>query len=155
MSAVDLEALQALDRSIDFDSFGHRDAWLVGSSIVERATAEGLAIAAAIWIGDQRVFHAALPGTSADLDQWMQRKANLVRRYDVNSWLTTQRLRGYGITEPIANLGLDPWQHTLSGGGFPIRVHGSTVGVAVVSGIDDPTDHAIVVEALRAYAARD
>lgn len=123
----------------------------MGQRLVAFAEDRGVAITAAIWLGEQRVFHVALPGTSADNDQWMDRKAALVRRYDASSWLTTLRLRAYGIVEESARLGLDPRLHTLSGGGFPLRVHGTSVGVAVVSGVDDETDHAIVVEALLAH----
>jgi uncharacterized protein (UPF0303 family) len=144
-----IEQLQEQDRAIDFDRFGHAEAWTVGRWIAETAIERDLPIAGAIWLGEQLVFHTARPGTSADMDQWMRRKAAMVRRYDVNSWLTTQRIRGWGLTEPTVNIGLDPAQFTLSGGGFPIRVHGTSVGVAVVSGIDDETDHALVVEALR------
>jgi uncharacterized protein (UPF0303 family) len=143
-----LEQLVEQDRAIDFDRFGHTEAWQVGRWIAETAIERDLRIAAMIWLGEQLVFATARPGTSADLDQWMRRKAALVRRYDVNSWLTTHRIRGWGLTEPVVNIGLDPAAFTLSGGGFPIRVHGSTVGVAVVSGISDETDHAIVAEAL-------
>ena len=38
-----------------------------------------------IWLGQQRVFHAALPGTSADNDSWVEKKANVVRRFGRSS----------------------------------------------------------------------
>jgi uncharacterized protein (UPF0303 family) len=146
-----LEQLLEHDRAIDFEAFGHADAWAVGQRIVAIAGQRSLAITAAIWLGEQRAFQVGLTDTSADNDQWMERKAALVRRYDASSWLTTQRLRGHGIEEESARLGLDARIHTLSGGGFPIRVRGTAVGVAVVSGISDDADHAIVVEALRGH----
>ncbi|MBT8159736.1 MULTISPECIES: heme-binding protein [Arthrobacter] len=144
-----LDQLIDQDRAIDFPAFGHADAWAVGQRIVATARERSMPVTAAIWLGEQRVFHTGLKGTSADNDQWMERKAALVRRYDANSWLTTQRLLTYGIEEESARLGLDPLTHTLSGGGFPIRVRGTSVGVAVVSGISDDADHALVVEALQ------
>lgn len=145
------EGLAEQERTVDFDAFDRLDAWSVGTRIVDGALARGLAVTAAIWLGEQRVFHVGLPGTSADNDQWMERKAALVRRYDACSLATRRRLHGHGITREEAWLGLDPTVHTLSGGGFPIRVRGALVGVAVVSGIDDDTDHALVVEALTAH----
>lgn len=144
-----VEELSALDRAIDFDHFGHAEAWEVGQRVVAIANQRKVAVTAAIWLGEQRVFHVGMAGTSADNDHWMERKAALVRRYDSSSWLTTQRLREYGITEALPMLGLDPQVHSLSGGGFPIRVHGTTVGVAVVSGVTDQIDHDICVAALR------
>jgi uncharacterized protein (UPF0303 family) len=145
------EGLAAEERDVDFDSFTRLDAWHVGSRIVELALERGIAVTAAIWLGEQRVFHVGLPGTSADNDQWMERKAALVRRYDVCSLATRRRIHGWGVTTELPTIGLDPTVHSLSGGGFPIRVHGGTIGVAVVSGIDDDTDHALVVEALNAH----
>ncbi|NTW41365.1 MAG: hypothetical protein HGA44_16065, partial [Cellulomonadaceae bacterium] len=64
------------------------------------------------------------------------------------------RWRAHGITTPEPWLGLDPAVHALAGGGVPVRVHGSTVGVAVVSGLTDEEDHALVVEALRLHRER-
>ncbi|WP_437773617.1 heme-binding protein [Arthrobacter sp. KNU40] len=146
-----LDQLLEHDRTIDFEAFDHADAWAVGQRILAIAHERSAAITAAIWLGEQRVFHAGLRGTSADNDQWMERKAALVRRYDASSWFTTHRLREYGIVEESARMGLDASTHTLSGGGFPIRVRGTAVGVAVVSGISDDADHTIVVEALRGH----
>jgi uncharacterized protein (UPF0303 family) len=145
-----VDELRELDHAVDFERFGHADAWEVGQRVVTLAKERNVSVTAAIWLGEQRVFHVGMPGTSADNDQWMERKAALVRRYDASSWLTTQRLRAYGITEALPLLGLDPRLHALSGGGFPIRVRGTMVGVAVVSGVDDQTDHDICVAALRA-----
>ena len=51
-------------------------------------------------------------------------------------------------------MGLDPRIHSLSGGGFPLRVRGTMVGVAVVSGVNDQTDHDILVEALLDHQRR-
>ena len=140
-------------RDTDFESFGHADAWAVGQAIAAIAAERSLPITAAIWLGEQRVFHFAAAGTSADNNHWMERKAALVRRYDAPSWLTTLRWRGYGITEATPLLGLDPTIHTLSGGGFPIRVRGTSVGVAVISGTNDNAEHDLVVEVLTAHRA--
>jgi uncharacterized protein (UPF0303 family) len=153
-TAPDTDAeLAEQERRLDFTSFDRLDAWRLGTRIVETALERGLAITAAVWLGEQRVFHVGLPGTSADNDQWMDRKAAMVPRYDVASLRTRRRFHGYGVTTELAIVGLDPTRHSLSGGAFPIRVHGALVGVAVVSGIDDDTDHALVVEGLDAHHA--
>ncbi|MEN2739628.1 heme-binding protein [Microbacterium sp. X-17] len=134
---------------LDFDQFGHGDAWALGQTIIRLASERSLPIAASIWIGEQHVFHAARPGTSADNDGWLERKAALVRRYDVSSLFTTQRLKELGIREALPVLGLDPRVHVLSGGAVPIRVRGTSVGVAAVSGLTEEDDHALVVEAIQ------
>lgn len=139
------------DRSVDFERFGHADAWEVGQRLVSLARERELAIAAAIWLGQQRVFHVGLAGTSADNDHWMERKAALVRRYDASSWLTTQRWGAYGLEQASPLIGLDPAVYTFGGGGFPIRVRGTTVGVVAVSGADNQTDHDLARSALLAH----
>jgi uncharacterized protein (UPF0303 family) len=146
-----VDELVAQDRSVDFDRFGHLDAWRVGQRIVELAQLRGLAITTAIWLGEQRVCQLAMPGTSADNDHWMERKAALVRRYDASSWLTTQRWASYGLEQPTPLIGLDPATYTFGGGGVPIRVHGTSVGVVAVSGADNQTDHDLALAALRAH----
>jgi uncharacterized protein (UPF0303 family) len=151
MTALTAEDLAAHDAELRFERFGHADALAVGRRLVDLATERGLAVTVGLWLGDQRVFHAAMPGTSADLDQWIDRKVALVRRYDASSMTTKLRLNGYGVTEPLPVLGLDPAQHTISGGAVPIRIHGTTVGIAVASGTDDESEHLLVVEALRAH----
>ena len=65
----------------DFDHFDHDDAWHIGSALVACCRAESLAVPISICLGEQRVFHAALPRTSADNDDWGDRKARVVRRF--------------------------------------------------------------------------
>ena len=145
------EELQAEVRALDLDRFGHDQAWDLGQRVVALATERGLGITVAIWLGDQRVFHAARPGTNADNDSWMDRKRAVVRRYDDPSMAVKLRFRGKGVTEAEPRLGLDPAVHVLAGGGVPLRVRGSLVGVAVVSGLADQDDHDLMVEALAAH----
>lgn len=146
-----VDELAAQDRAVDFDRFTHGDAWQVGQLLVRLAEVQELAITAAIWLGEQRVFQVGLAGTSADNDHWMERKAAVVRRYDASSWLVTQRWTSVGLEHVSPLIGLDPAVHTFGGGGFPIRVRGSLVGVIAVSGADNQTDHDLALAALRAH----
>lgn len=138
-------------RGLDLERFGHDEAWDLGQRVVALATERSLGITVAIWLGDQRVFHAARPGTSADNDSWMDRKLAIVRRFDAPSMAVKLRLRGKGVSQAEARLGLDPAVHALAGGGVPVRVRGSLVGVAVVSGLTDQEDHDLMLEALAAH----
>lgn len=145
----DVAELTRQDRELDFDRFGHAEAWRVGQWIVTRAYERSHPITTALWLGEQRVFHAGLPGSTADNDSWVERKAAVVRRYDASSLLVSRRWRSYGVEEESPRLGLDPRLHILSGGGFPIRLRGTLVGVAVVSGLEEQADHDLVRAALR------
>ena len=65
----------------DFVRFDHDDAWRIGSALVARCRSDNLPVTISIWLGQQKVFHAALPGTSADNDDWVEKKARVVRRF--------------------------------------------------------------------------
>ena len=151
--ALGVEQIEAQERDVDFERFGHRDAWQVGSWLVERALEQHLPITIAIWLGEQRVFHAALPGTSADNGHWVARKAAVVRRYDASSLRTTLRWKALGVGHDVSVIGLSS-DYVLSGGAFPIRVRGTLVGVIAVSGLDEVADHETAVDALRDHLAR-
>ena len=148
-----LALLEEQDSTIGFASFGHDDAWQLGRAIVERAVADGLAITVAITFGEQRVFHAARPGTSADNDDWLARKARVVSRFDAPSLLVGLRARMHGV-DFNAVFGLDPARYAAAGGAFPLRVNGSLIGAVAVSGLAERDDHDLVVEALEAARSK-
>jgi uncharacterized protein (UPF0303 family) len=131
-----------------FPDFTHADAWAVGSRIVELATERNAPIAATIFLGDQRVFHVGMAGSTADNDDWLDRKVGVVRRFNASSLLIRDQFRAKGIDAVEPRLGLDHRVHTFSGGAFPLRVRSALVGVVVVSGLTDEADHDLVVEVL-------
>ncbi len=133
----------------DFDHFDHDDAWHTGSSLVARCRAEGLPVTISIWLGEQRVFHAALPGTSADNDGWVERKARVVRRFGRSSLAVYER---YVREHPefFTVFGLSRADYAPGEGAVPIRVHGTLVGVLAISGLEGGGDHDVAVSGLRA-----
>jgi hypothetical protein len=66
----------------DFDEFNHDAAWELGCALVGHCRAHSYAVTISIHIGQQRVFHAALPGSSADNDDCVMRKTRVVQRFD-------------------------------------------------------------------------
>lgn len=135
----------------DFDTFGHDDAWQLGAALVAACRAEGLPVTIGIHLGAQRVFHAALPGTSADNDDWVQRKTRVVQRFDRASHDVGQIVpddpdlfhRAFAL--PRAD-------YAATGGAVPIRVRGTLVGVLAISGLTSQEDHARAAAALAALA---
>lgn len=142
-----LAALLEQERTVQFDSFDFGDAWAVGSRLVELGNARGHAIAISIMFGDQRVFHAALPGSSADNDAWLENKFRVVRRYGNSSFAVGARFRA-NSRDFRTDSNLDPRTHAAHGGAFPLRVRGSLIGVVGVSGLAQKADHDLVVEVL-------
>jgi uncharacterized protein (UPF0303 family) len=147
-----LPVLEEQNATIGFTRFDYDDAYRLGSALMERAAAEDLGITVTLSFGQQRVFHAARPGTTADNDDWLARKFRVVARYDVPSFLvsTKYRARGQDFNEAT---GLPMTEYAAAGGAFPLRVNGSTIGAVGVSGLVENLDHDLVVWALQAARA--
>ncbi|WP_022885608.1 heme-degrading domain-containing protein [Glaciibacter superstes] len=148
-----LAALLEQEREIQFDSFAHGDAWVVGTHLVQLASERALPVAIAIMLGDQRAFHAGLPGASADNDDWLERKFRVVRRFGHSSLAIGTRFRSTG-GDFDTDSRLSVSDYAAHGGAFPILVRDSIVGIAGVSGLPQRDDHALVVEALAAHRDR-
>jgi uncharacterized protein (UPF0303 family) len=143
------------DELPDFDRFGHDEAWRLGSRLVERCRADGLPVVISIHLGEQRVFHAALPGSSADNDAWVDRKTRVVRRFDRSSLAVAERYFTEDRAARMAGFGLSPAEFAPGEGAVPIRVHGTQVGVLSLSGLEPTGDHVLVVSALQEAAGAD
>jgi uncharacterized protein (UPF0303 family) len=145
--------LEAQERRLVFDSFGYEDAWRLGSLFVDTARQRELPIVVDIRYGAQQLFHAALPGSSADNDGWVERKRRVVERYGHSSYLVGTRFRARGTTfEASSRLPEDTY--AAHGGSFPLRVGGAgtgVIGTVTVSGLPQEVDHALVVEVLEQF----
>jgi uncharacterized protein (UPF0303 family) len=147
--------LEEQEHRLVFDRFDNADAWALGCLLVDLATGRDLPVAVDIRRGTQQLFHAALPGSTADNDAWIERKVRVVQRYGASSYLVGRRLAAKG-QKLDAGMGVDPARYAAHGGAFPIRVpHVGVVGVITVSGLPQADDHALVVEAIEAYLAGD
>jgi uncharacterized protein (UPF0303 family) len=139
----------------DLDHFDLDDAWRLGSALAERCRGDGLPVTISIRIGEQRVFHAALPGTSADNDSWVERKSRVVGRFACSSLAVHDRYAKDDVDRFFAAFALSPSEYAPAGGAVPIRVRGTLVGVLAVSGLESSEDHALAVSALEAAKAEE
>ena len=140
--------LAAQEALLVFESFTNDDAIALGIALVDAARAEQLAVTVDVRRGDQQVFHAALPGTTADNDAWVERKVRVVRRFEQSSFRVGCTLRRLGKSIDEAFL-LDGSLHAPHGGAFPITVRNAgVVGVVTVSGLPQRADHQLVVDVL-------
>ena len=145
-----LGRLEAEDTELRFAAFDLDDAWALGVRLRAVAAERGLPVAIAIWLGAQRVFHAALPGASADNDGWLDRKHRVVERYAKSSLLVGEGFRAKG-EDFDTHARLDPREYAAHGGVVPIRLgSGVMIGAVGVSGLPELDDHDLVVEQLRA-----
>jgi len=101
---------------------------------------------------NRNLFQGALAGSSADNDEWVRRKSNIVLRFQQSSLLfghmLAQKNRAVG-----PDIGLDLMDYAPHGGSFPIRLSpgGLVIAALTVSGLPQLDDHRIVIEALGAY----
>ncbi len=138
-----------------FDRFDHDDAWRLGCMVADACRAESLTVTISIRLGEQRVFHVGLPGSSADLDRWVERKANIVSHFGESSMAVSEKfVRDGDLTGFWTAFGLSPKRYFPSGGALPLLVGGALAGVVALSGVDSTTEHRIALTAMREYAAK-
>ena len=143
-----IAALEEQERDLVFTTFDNTDAWRLGCLLVELAQDRDLPITVDVRRGAQQLFHAALPGTTADNDTWVERKVRVVERFGASSYLVGLRAVAKGTTFAVAH-DLPLQQYAAHGGCFPVRVaRVGVVGTVTVSGLAQADDHALVVEAL-------
>jgi len=146
-----IAALQEQERELVFRTFTNDDAWRLGSLLVERARIDGLAVVVDVRRGEQQLFHAALDGTSAHNDSWVERKSRVVARFGVSTYLANLREVARGRTFGQAHE-LPFLEYAAAGGAFPVRVAGvGVVGSVAVSGLTQHDDHELVVSGIRAF----
>ena len=146
-----LEKLLLEEEELQFTSFNEVIAWEIGSQLVEEAITRNLPISIDITRGEQQLFHASRPGTSADNDAWIKRKVRLVRRFGHSSFYMGQLLKSQNKSIEEKYL-LSEREYGPHGGCFPVIIKGSgVIGTITVSGLAQEEDHALVVGVMRAY----
>jgi len=149
--AVLLDSLLREEEEIQFAEFSNETAWRIGSRLVEVARQGTLGVTIDIRRHGQQLFHAALPGTSADNDAWIRRKIRVVNRFGHSSFYMGTLYRSQGSTIEEKAL-LDPTRYAPHGGAFPIIVRGvGVIGTVTVSGLPQAEDHQFVVRILREF----
>jgi len=150
-----LEQLLQEEHELQFVSFNESTAWQIGCQLVERAQKDGLPITIDIARGSHQLFHASMPGTSTDNDEWIRRKVRLVSRFGHSSFYIGQLLKqkGKSIEEAYFIPEIDYAPH---GGCFPVLVKNTgMVGTITVSWLPQEEDHKLVIEAIRHYLAQE
>ncbi|MEV6830924.1 heme-degrading domain-containing protein [Amycolatopsis sp. NPDC051102] len=141
------------EERLQFAKFDNETALALGRQMLDAAADRGLAVTISIRRNGQRLFHAALPGTSADNDGWIDRKSRVVDRYGHSSFLVGTQFRANGGSFEQHSR-LDLGDYAAHGGVFPVLVRGvGPVGTVGVSGLPQAEDHAFVVEQLELFLA--
>ena len=149
-----VRTLEEHERRLVLPAFDYKDAWKLGSLLVDLARQRQAPVAIDIHCGGQQLFHCGLAGSSGDNDGWIERKRRVVERYGESSYLVGARFRARGSSFEESSR-LDPGSYAAHGGAFPLRLspQGPVIGTVTVSGLPQAEDHALVVEALERYLA--
>lgn len=148
-----LSELLDQERRLQLTSFDHDSAWALGAQLVDAARTAALPVTVSVRRGQQRLFHAALAGTSADNDGWIDRKSRVVDRFGHSSLYVGELFRSRGTTFEQSS-DLDPRRYAAHGGVFPLIVSGAgPIGTVGVSGLPQVQDHEFVVQQLELFLA--
>ena len=150
-----LSQLLQLEQELQFAKFNEVVAWQIGSQLVEQGQREKLPITIDIMRGQHQLFHASLPGTSADNDEWVKRKVRLVYRFGHSSFYMGQLLKSKGKRIEEAYL-ISETEYAPHGGCFPVILKDTgVIGTITISGLPQEEDHKLVVQAIRDYLVED
>ena len=146
-----LKELELQEQQLQFASFSNADALAIGMALYEKARERNLPIAIDVTRNGQQLFHLAMPGTSADNDQWIIRKCRLANRFQMSSFHVGTMLRCEGVTLE-ERFFISSVEYAPFGGCFPIFIKDTgMIGTITVSGLPQEDDHALVVETIREY----
>lgn len=146
-----LQTLSEQEQTIQFTAFSNEHALEIGLALLKNAVTKSKAVTIDIARAGQQLFHYAMEGTSADNDEWIKRKTNVVRRFGHSSYYMGISLKNSGQTIQEKYL-LPESEYAAHGGSFPLIIRGvGVVGTITVSGLPQAEDHELVVETLQRF----
>jgi uncharacterized protein (UPF0303 family) len=130
------------------------DAMEIGEIAKSFGTQKSLPIAVEVRLGDWIIYHASLPGSTAENQWWIDRKARVVMLKHHSTIYERVSAEERGVDWHKENNLLDE-THAIHGGGLPLITKGEGfVGVLLVSGLPQVDDHLLGVEVLTEFLAR-
>ena len=115
---------------------------------------KNLPIAIEVRLGDWIIYHASLPGSTAENQWWIDRKARVVLLKHHSTMYERVSAQERGVDWHKENNLLDE-THAIHGGGLPLITKSEGfVGVLLISGLPQVQDHLLGVEVLTEFLAR-
>jgi uncharacterized protein (UPF0303 family) len=135
-------------------SLTNLDAVEIGQIATEIGIERKLPIAVEVIIGDWIIYHVSLPGSTAENDWWISRKARVVMLKHHSTMYERVSAQERGVDWHKENNLLDE-THAIHGGGLPLITKSEGfVGVLLISGLPQVEDHLLGVEVLTEFLAR-
>lgn len=126
----------------------------IGQIATELATSKSLPVAIQVRLGDQIIYHAALPGSTPENDWWINRKARVVRLKQHSTIYERVLAQEQGINWHKEN-NLSEETHATHGGGLVLKTKDQIfLGTLLISGLPPVQDHLFGVAVLTEFLAR-
>jgi uncharacterized protein (UPF0303 family) len=146
-----LELVRAHEKVTVSDMWDIRSAVALGEFCLHRARASELPILIMVRHLGRTVYVAALPGSAAVNENWAMRKIRLVELFGKSSLLV--RLEHEADAKNVYELhSISEEVYAAAGGALTLHNSSGIVGVLVVSGLDQVSDHMFCVEALAGFS---
>jgi len=148
---MDIASLEAEQSRLTLPRFDETHALQLGLILVELAS--GMPVVINIRNTNRTFFHAALPGSQPNNDNWARRKSNVALLMGRSSMLVRLKYLERGRTLAVDGLaGADYADH---GGAVPVMVQGvGMVAVCTVSGLAQEDDHRLVIQGIETLLAQ-
>jgi uncharacterized protein (UPF0303 family) len=126
----------------------------IGEMVKSIGLSRDLPIAVEVRLGDWTIYHASLPGSTAENQWWIDRKARVVLLKHHSTIYERVSAEERGVDWHKENNLLDE-THAIHGGGLPLITKSEGfVGVLLISGLPQVEDHLLGVEVLTEFLAR-
>lgn len=146
--------LQLEAETLLLPSLSQSEAIEIGEIALQLGRDRGLAITIEVQLGKWPVFHAALPGTNLENDNWIARKGRVVHATG-NSTMRERVFSEENNLDWYLTNKLTEDLHAVHGGGLPLNVNGiGLAGVLLISGLPQVQDHLLGVEVIAEFLAR-
>lgn len=146
----ELELVKVHEELAVSDTWNVASAVALGEYCLQRARASQLPILIMVRHLGQSVFVAALPGSAALHEHWAMRKIRLVELFGKGSLLVRLEHEADG-SSVYAKHSIPEEMYAAVGGAIALRNSTGVVGVLVVSGLDQFSDHMFCVESLMEF----
>ena len=149
-----LRGIARQEELLVLDHFDATVAFSLATHIRDAALAANVGVTIEVVVRDNPIVVIAMDGTTLMNKDYARRKRNLVNLMERSSYaIATDALLG---RDWIERMSLDPRDHGLHGGCFPLRVRGAgMIGSIAVSGLAQGDDHRLIVEALADHCGVD
>ena len=137
-----------------FENLTPANALEIGEIAKSLGVLKNFPIAVEVRLGDWTIYHASLPGSTAENQWWIDRKARVVLLKHHSTIYERVSAEERGVDWHKENNLLDE-THAIHGGGLPlITKNEGFVGVLLISGLPQVEDHLLGVEVLTEFLAR-